>query len=87
MIWFIFDLGVGLATFVVLAVAFFGPPGAGLRARNRPLGSTVALPCCFPDGLRGREMSLPDRCVGDSAQAVDYTRNYRQNRTDFGAEI
>jgi len=36
MIWFIFDLGIGLVVFVASAVAFFGKSGAGLRARNRP---------------------------------------------------
>ena len=45
MIRFIFDLGIELATFVASAVAFFRKPGAGLRARNRPWGSVVAIPC------------------------------------------
>ena len=87
MIWFILDLGIGLATFVALAVAFFGKPGAGLRARYRAWGSAVAAPCCFPAGPRGRGNVVPARRAVDLAQAIDYTGDYRQNRADFGAEI
>jgi len=54
MIWFIFHLGTGLATFVAAAAAFFGKPAAGLRARNRVGSSVVAFPCRFPAGPRGR---------------------------------
>jgi hypothetical protein len=86
MIRFIFNLSIGLAAFLPWAVAFFGRPGAGLRARNRPWGSAVAPPCCFPAGPRSRDMFLPDRCVIDSAQAVDYIPNYRQHRADSGIE-
>jgi hypothetical protein len=57
MIWFIFDLGIGLATFVVWVVAFFREPEAGLRARSRPWSSSETPPCSFPAGPRGREMS------------------------------
>src|SRR5882762_9300543 len=87
MIRFIFDLGIEAATFVASAVAFFRKPGAGLRARNRPCGSVVAIPCQFPAGPPGRGNVLPARRAVDLAQAIDYTRNYRRNRADFGAEI
>src|SRR3984893_2360297 len=70
MIWFIFDLGIGLARFVASAAAFF-------RARNRPLGSAVAFPFQFPAVRRGRGNVVPARCAVDLTQAVDYTRNYR----------
>src|SRR6266446_6469976 len=71
MIWFIFDLGIGLATFVASAAAFF-------RARNRPLGSVVAFPCQFPAGPCGRGNVVPARRAVDLTPAVDCTRNYRQ---------
>src|SRR5882724_10215078 len=80
MIWFIFDLGIRLATFVASAAAFF-------RARNRPLGSAVAFPCQFPAEPRGRENVFPASRASDLAQAIDYTRIYGQNRAHFGAEI
>src|SRR5438132_6002886 len=86
MIASIFDLGIGLATFVALAVAFFGRRGAGLRPRNRPWSSVVAIPCQFPAGPHGRGNSFPARCAADLAQPIDYTRDYRQNQADFGAE-
>src|SRR6266478_3804687 len=86
MIALIFDLGIRLATFAALAAAFFRRPGAGLRGRNRAWGSVVAIPCCFPAGPRGRETFFPAGRTKDLAQAIDYTRDYRQNRADFGAE-
>ena len=86
MIALIFDLGIRLATFAVLAAAFFRTPGAGLRARNRAWGSVVAIPCSLPAGPRGREMSFPAGRTRDLAQVIDYARDYRQNRADFGAE-
>src|ERR1700756_872805 len=86
MIALIFDLGIRLVTFAALAAAFFRTPGAGLRARDRPWGSGVALPCCFPAGPRSRDMFFPARQARDLAQAIDYTRDHRQNRADFGAE-
>src|SRR5947209_2180433 len=86
MIALILDLGIRLATFVAFAGACFGKSGAGLRARNRAWGSVVAIPCCFPAGPRGRDMFFPaDRAI-DLAQAIDYTRDSRQNSADFGAE-
>src|SRR5439155_10267279 len=75
-----------LAAFAALAAAFFRTPAAGLRARNRPRGSFVAVPCCLPQGPRGRETSFPADRAKDLAQAIDYGRNYRQNRADFGTE-
>ena len=87
MIAFIFDLGIRLATFVASAAAFFRESGAGLRGRKRPLGSAVAFPCQFPAEPRGRGNVFPARHAGDLAQAIDYIRNYRQNRADFDAEI
>src|SRR6266849_10180673 len=87
MIRFIFNLGVRLATFVAFAAAFFRPPEAGLRARNRPCGSVVPFPCHSAAELRGRGMFSPAGRARDLAQAIDDTRNYRQNRADFGAEI
>src|SRR5216683_6229886 len=87
MIWFIFDLGIRLATFIGLAAAFFRRPWVGLRARNRPWGSVVAIPCQFPAGPRGRGNVFPARRGRDLAQGIDYTRNYRRNQADFGAEI
>src|SRR5437660_4128545 len=86
MIALIFDLGIRLAAFVALAVAFFRKPGAGLRTRNRPWGSLVAIPCQFPAGPRGRGNVFPARGTVDLAQALDYACDYRQNRADFGAE-
>src|SRR6267378_491892 len=86
MIALILDLGIRLATFVALAAAFFRKPGAGLQARNRAWGSVVAIPCCFPAGPRGRDMFFPAGRASDLAQAIDYARDYRQNRADFGAE-
>src|SRR5260370_33492735 len=86
MIRFIFDLGIGLATFVALAVAFFRKPGPGLLARNRPWGAIVAIRCQFPAGPRGRENVFPASRASDLAQAFDYTRNYRQDQADFEAE-
>src|ERR1700730_5167680 len=86
MIWFLFDLGIRLAAFVALA-AFFWKPGAGLRARNRPWARSWRFPCQFPAGRRGRGNVFPARGAGDLAQAVDYTRNYRQDSIDFGAQI
>src|ERR1700730_15849158 len=83
MIWFIFNLGIRLATFVVLAAAFFRKP----RARNRVWGSVVAIPCQFPAGPRGRGNVFPASRASDLAQAIDYTRSYRQNGVDFDAEI
>src|SRR3984893_6274385 len=83
MIWFIFNLGIRLATFVVLAAAFFRKP----RARNRVWGSVVAIPCQFPAGPGGRGNVFPARRGLHLAQAVDCTRDYRRNWTDFGAEI
>src|ERR1700730_9398341 len=83
MIRFIFDLGIELATFVASAVAFFRKPGAGLRARNRPWGWSLQFPAGFP----GRRNVLPDRRAADLAQVVDLTRDYRQSRADFGAEM
>jgi hypothetical protein len=80
MMRFIFDLGIRLVTFVALAAAFF-------RARNRPLGWVVAFPCQFPAGRRGRGNVVPASRASYLAQVIDYTRNYRQNRLDFGAEI
>src|SRR4029077_19264557 len=53
---------------------------------NRPWVSVVAIPCRLPAVPRGREMSFPARRVSDLAQVIDYTRNYRQNQADFGAE-
>ena len=76
MIWFIFDLGIALATFVASAAAFF-------RVRNRALGSAVAFPCHFPAGRRGRGNVVPARCAVNLAQAIDCTGDYRQNRADF----
>ena len=68
MIRFIFDLGIGLATAVAAAVAFFfREPGAGLRARNRPCGSVVAIPCQFPARRGGRENIFP------ASRASDFT--------------
>src|SRR3984893_1115821 len=87
MIRFIIDLGIELATFVASAVAFFRKPGAGLRARNRPWGSVVAILCQFPAGPPGRGNVLPDRRAADLAQVVDLTIDYRQSRADFGAEM
>jgi hypothetical protein len=86
MIQFMFDLAIGLATFAALTAAFFGKPGAGLRARNRPWGWDVALPCCFPAGPRSRDMFFPAGRARDFAQAIDYTSDYRQDQADFGAE-
>src|SRR5262245_13335737 len=86
MIQFIFDLGIGLSAFIALAVAFFRKPGVGLRARNRPCGSVVAAPCCFPAGPRGRENVVPARRHVDLAQVIDYTWDYRRIQVDFGAE-
>src|SRR5437016_448799 len=86
MIALIFDLGIRLATFAVLAAAFFRTPGAGWRARNRPWGSVVALPCHLPAGPRGREMFFPAGRTKDLAQAIDYAGHYRQSRVDFDAE-
>src|SRR6266404_5303617 len=86
MIALILDLGIRLATFVALADAFFRKPGAGLQARNRAWGSVVAIPCCFPAGPRGRDMFFPAGRIKDLAQVIDYARDYRQNRADFGAE-
>src|ERR1700726_2602809 len=65
MIRFIFDLSIGLATIVALAVAFFGKSGAGLRGRSRPWGSVVATPCQFPARPHGRDTFSPARCVRD----------------------
>ena len=87
MIWFIFDLGIGLATFVVWVVAFFGEPEAGLRARSRPWSSSETPPCSFPAGPRGRGNVVPARSTIDLAQAIDYARNYGKNRGNFGAGI
>src|ERR1700730_1976862 len=86
MIRFIFDLSIGLATIVALAVAFFGKSGAGLRGRSRPWGSVVATPCQFPARPHGRDTFSPARCVRDLAQAIDYARDYQQNQAYFGAE-
>src|SRR6266478_282226 len=82
MIWFIIDLGIGLATFVVWVVAFFRE--AGLRAHSRPWSSSETPPCSFPAGPRGRGNVFPARGADDFAQAIDYTRNYGQNRGEFG---
>src|SRR6266478_2751467 len=50
MIWFIFDLGIGLATFVAWVVAFFREREAGLRAHSRPWSSSETLPArSLPD--------------------------------------
>jgi hypothetical protein len=86
MIWFIFDLGIGLATFVAWVVAFFREPEAGLRARSRPWSSSETIPCSFPAGPRGRGNVVPAGSTSDLVQAIDYARNYGQNRGDFGAE-
>jgi hypothetical protein len=86
MISFIFDLGIWLAVLVAAAAAIFRKSGMRLRARNRPWGSVVATPCCFPAGPRGRGNVVPARRAVDLAQAIDSGRNYRQNRVDFGAE-
>src|ERR1700730_3569613 len=86
MIALIFDLGIRLATFLAFAGACFRKLGAGLQARNRAWGSVVAIPCCFPAGPCGREMFFPAGRTKDLAQAIDYARDYRQNRADFGAE-
>jgi hypothetical protein len=61
MIRFICDLGIGLATAVASAVAFFfREPGAGLRARNRPCGSVVQFPAnSLLDAVAGKTFSLP----------------------------
>src|SRR6266478_8583355 len=85
MIWFIFDLGIGLATFVAWVVAFFREPEAGLRAHSRPWSSSETPPCSFPAGPRGRGNVFPARGADDFAQAIDYTCNYRQNLGEFGA--
>jgi hypothetical protein len=82
-----FDLGTRLATFVALSVAFFRKPGAGFRARNRPCGSAVQFPCHSAAELRDRGMFSPAGRARDLAQVIDYARNYRQNRVDFGAQI
>src|SRR6266851_2159897 len=87
MIALIFNLSIRLGTFVAFAAAFFGKPGAGLRARGRPCGSVVPFPCHSAAELRGRGMFSPAGRARDLAQAIDDTRNYRQNRADFGAEI
>ncbi len=87
MIWFIFDLGIGLATFVAWVVAFFREPEAGLRAHSRPWSSSETPPCSFPAGPRGRGNVFPARGADDFAQAIDYTRDYGQNPADFGAGI
>jgi len=59
MIWFIFDLGIGLAAFVTFAVAFFRKPGAGLRTRNRPWARSLLFPAnSLPDPVAGEMLSL-----------------------------
>src|SRR6266436_5719616 len=80
MIWFIFNLGIGLATFVASAAAFF-------RARNRPLGSAVAFPCQFPAGPCGRGNVVPARRAVNLTQVIDYTGGYQPDRADFEAGI
>jgi hypothetical protein len=80
MIAFILGLGIRLAT-------FFASAGALFSVRNRSCGSVVAPPCCLPEGPRGREDVVPARGTGDLPQAIDYARDYRQTRADFGAEI
>src|ERR1700730_12285004 len=86
MIALIFDLGIRLATFLAFAGACFRKLGAGLQARSWAWGWVVAIPCCFPAGPCGREMFFPAGRTKDLAQAIDYARDYRQNRADFGAE-
>jgi len=86
MIRFIFDLGIGLAALVALGAAFFRKRAAGLRARNRVCRSVITMPCQFPARPRGRGNAFPARRADDLAQTIDYTRNYRQDRADFGAE-
>ena len=85
MIWFIFDLGIRLATFIGLAAAFFRRPWVGLRARSRPWGSVVAIPCQFPAGPRGRGNVFPARGAVDLAQLIDCTSDSWQNRAEFEA--
>src|SRR6266404_5663766 len=86
MIAMILDLGIRLATFVAFAGAYFRKSGAGLQARNRPCGAVVPFPCHSAAELRGRGMFSPAGRTKDLAQAIDYARDYRQNRADFGAE-
>jgi hypothetical protein len=59
MIILILDLGIRLAAFAALAVAFFEKPGAGLRARNRPCGSVVPFPCHSAAELREKGNVFP----------------------------
>jgi hypothetical protein len=59
MIWFIFDLGIGLTTFVALVVAFFKEPeacglAAGLGARPKPFPAHS-----LPDPAAREMSSLP----------------------------
>ena len=54
MIWFIFDLGIGLATFVALAAAFFGRPGRGCGLATEFGARSLQL----------RANSLPGRMAG-----------------------
>src|SRR5207245_11025247 len=66
-------------------VALLREPEAGSRAHSRPWSSSETPPCSFPAGPRGRGNVFPARSTSDFAQAIDYTRNYGQNRGEFGA--
>jgi hypothetical protein len=60
MIRFILDLGIRLAAFVALAVAFLRKPGMGLRVRNRPWARSLQLPAAsLLDPVAGEMLSLP----------------------------
>jgi hypothetical protein len=69
-----------LALIFALAVRLFVPIVVAVAARPSH------FPCCFPARPRSRErFSLPTR-VGNLAQAIDITRNFRSSRDDFGLE-